>query len=308
VPHRPSAPLLAILAGLRVALLITLLSALLCALLAYLLPAPLVAAEAEFIPIDEYLGEDGLTGDDLYDRVLDNRFSAFEQSISLHSGDRGGHYQDVELRLRYKSYRDEKGPVLSKTIAKYFAPQDVRHLGYLVINKRNGQDDQFVYRPSARKVRRVNVRGETIAGTDFAFEDIVPAEMEDGSHFRLADAEVDGIPTYVVTVVPNLDAESEYAKLVLYVEKEHFVPIQTLYWDNKRVQVKRLRADPESVQAVADGREGGEGGGHQVWIARRSRMEHLKLETFTELMVTTHEAMPKLRDRHFSERELTASR
>jgi hypothetical protein len=277
--------------------------------IAGLIAGPAAFAEAEFIPIDEFIGEDGQSGDSIYDRVLKNRFDAFQQHINLHSGDAAGNHHDVELRLRYKSYRDDDDEVLSKTIAKYFAPQDVRHLGYLVINKREGQDDQFVYRPSARMVRRVNVRGETIAGTDFAIEDIVPAEMEDGAHFRLADAEVDGIPTYVVTVVPDLDSESEYAKVILYIEKQHYVPIQSLYWDNKRVQIKRLRADPASIEAVERGvGDASEDATKKVWIARKSRMDHLKLGTFTELEVASHEAMPTLRDRHFSQRELTASR
>jgi len=259
----------------------------------------------EFLPVDDYLGPDGLTGDALYEKILDNRFDAFEQTLTLRSGAPGGRFSAVKLRLRYKSFRDEHDGILSKTIAKYFEPGDVRHLGYLIINKATGPDDQFVYRPSARKVRRVNVRGEAIAGTDFSFEDVVPPEFEDGTHHRLADATVDGRPVYVVAVVPRPETESEYAKLVLYVEQEHFVPIRTLYWDNKRVLVKQLDAEPESIERHAARRHGQ---ARDVHIAMRSRMKHLKLETFTELSIESLEADPKLRDRHFSERELTASR
>ena len=265
-----------------------------------------VRAEEEFVPVDEFLGADGLTGDALYQRVLDNRFDAFEQIVSLRSGAaEGGGFQGVRVRLRYRNFRHENLQILSKTIAKYFEPTDVRHLGYLVINKKNGQDDQFVYRPSARKVRRVNVRGESVAGTDFSFEDIVPPEFEDGSHHRMPDESLDGRPTYVVTVVPKPETESEYSKLVLYVEQEHFVPIRTLYWDNKRVLVKRLDVDPDSIsryEAEYDGQA------KEVHLASRSRMQHLKLDTYTELTIDEFDARPELKDRHFSERELTASR
>ena len=262
-------------------------------------------AEPEFIPIDEYVGPDGLSGDALYQRILENRFDAFEQTLALRSGAPGGRYSETRLRLRHRSYREESDGILSKTIAKYFEPGDVRHLGYLVINKRSGPDDQFVYRPSARKVRRVNVRGEAIAGTDFSFEDIVPPEFEDATHHRMPDEEIDGVPVYVITVVPRPETESEYAKLVIYVEKEHFVPIRTLYWDNKRVLVKRLDARRDSIERRS-ARYSGEP--RDVWVAMRSRMQHLKLETFTELSIEELRADPKLRDRHFSERELTASR
>ena len=263
------------------------------------------ASGEEFIALDEYVGEDGLTGDAIYERVLENRFDSYEQRFHMRSGSPGGGISEVRLRLRYKSYRDDGGRILSKTIAKYFEPTDVRHLGYLVINKKKGQDDQFVYRPSARQVRRVNVRGEAIAGTDFSFEDIVPPEFEDGTHHRAGDEAIDGVPVYVVTVVPLPDTESEYTKLVLYVEKEHHVPVRTLYWDNKRVKIKQLDVDLASIERFD---ERGAEGERAVWIATRSRMEHLKLGTFTDLTVEELEANPKLRDRHFSQRELTASR
>jgi hypothetical protein len=263
-------------------------------------------AEEEFVPVDEFVGTDGLTGDDLYQRVLENRFDAFEQIVSLRSGAaQGGGFQGVRVRLRYRNFRHEKLQILSKTIAKYFEPTDVRHLGYLVINKKNGQDDQFVYRPSARKVRRVNVRGESVAGTDFSFEDIVPPEFEDGSHHRMPDETVDARPAYVVTVIPKPETESEYAKLVLFVEQEHFVPIRTLYWDNKRVLVKRLDVDPDSISRYEAEFEGKP---KEVHLASRSRMQHLKLDTYTELTIDEFDARPDLKDRHFSERELTASR
>lgn len=262
--------------------------------------------EADFVPVDEFVGPDGLTGDAVYERVLENRFDAFEQIASLRSGAAsGGGFQTVRVRLRYRNFRHDDSPILSKTIAKYLEPTDVRHLGYLVINKRSGQDDQFVYRPSARKVRRVNVRGESIAGTDFSFEDIVPPEFEDGTHHRLPDEVLEGRPVYVVAVIPKPETESEYSKLVLAIEPEHFVPIRTLYWDNKRVLVKRLDVDPASItryEARYDDQP------KVVHLATRSRMTHLKLETFTDLTIDEFDARPELRDRHFSERELTASR
>ena len=109
-----------------------------------------------------------LSGDDIYQRVLDNRFGAFVQELVMRSGDRGGKALRTEVTLRYKNYRKINKRILSKSIAKYKAPQDVRHLGYLVINKANGRNDEFIFRPSSRRVRRVNLRGESVFGTGAA--------------------------------------------------------------------------------------------------------------------------------------------
>lgn len=265
-------------------------------------------AEEEFLPIDEYVGSDGLTGDAIYQRMLDNRFNAYSQRLVMRSGDESGNFQLVEVGLKYKRYDPEKKKgVLSKTIAKYFEPHDVRHLGYLIINKKEGQDDQFVYRPSTRKVRRVNVRGESIMGTDFAFEDVVPPEFEDGTHHRMPDEDIDGIQSFVVTHIPDAATESEYSKLVIYIDKEKYIPLRIWYWDNKRVLIKRLDADPNTI-TEHQGKNTPDGPPRTIWIAERSSMKQLKTGSFTELQIEDFEADPELRDRDFSQRQLTRSR
>ena len=269
--------------------------------------APAPAEEAPFFPTADVPGSDEFSGDDLYQRVLDNRFDAYSQELHLVSGDSAGHFSQVEIGMRYKNFREKSKRILSKTMAKYHAPPDVRHLGYLVINKPSGPDDQFVYRPSSRKVRRVNVRGEAVAGTDFSFEDVVPPEFEDGSHFRMPDDQVSGLPVYVVTVIPHAETESEYSKLLISVEKEHFVPIRTLYWDNKRVLIKQLDAETDSLEGF-EGVDKTNGEPKTIWIARRARMTQKKSGHYSTLDIRHFEANPKLRERDFSQRELTASR
>jgi hypothetical protein len=245
-----------------------------------------------------------LTGDDIYQLILDNRFSAFVQELVMQSGDRGGNALRTEVTLRYKNYRKINKRILSKSIAKYRSPQDVRHLGYLVINKTNGRNDEFIFQPSSRRVRRVNLRGESVFGTDFSFEDIIPQEFEDGTYSRLPDEVVADVDCYVVEVIPTQKADSEYSKFVVHVDKEHYVPLQSDYWDKREVHIKRLRAEPGSIKgfeaADVDGIK-------KVWVATDQRVDQLKLETWTHLEITELEAKPKLRERDFSERELTSS-
>lgn len=246
-----------------------------------------------------------LTGDEIYQRVLDNRFDAYEQTLQMKSGDRSGQAQETRLHMKYKSFRDASDTILSKTIAKYFEPQDVRHLGYLVVNKKEGADDQFVYRPSARRVRRVNLRGEAVFGTDFSFEDIIPQEYEDATYRRLPDERVGEIDCFTVEVTPTADAESEYSKFVVRVHKQNYVPIVTRYWDEHDVHSKTLTADPATMTRYE---VNGKRDAKEVWIAKRSKIVNLKFESFTELDVVEFEANPSLKAKDFSERKLTASR
>ena len=56
--------------------------------------------------------------------------------------------------------------------------------------------------------------------------------------------------------VPKEYTNSEYSRFVIHVEKERCVPLLTLYWDDKDVQVKELTAPLERVEEI-DGDRGG---------------------------------------------------
>ena len=249
--------------------------------------------------------EHSLSGDEIYRKVLDNRFNSYEQKLVMESGDRGGNTSDVEMDVKYLSMRDKSKKVLSNSIAKYHAPMDVRHMGYLVINKAKGVDDQFVYLPSNRRVRRVNLRGESVVGTDFSLEDIIPREFEDATYKRLPNATAQDIDCYVVEVTPNEESDSDYSRFVAYIDRETFVPIQSHYWDRKGVKIKELSVQPDSITRFEDVDKSGP---RIVWVALHSRVENLKLDTYTNLDIEKTKANPGLGKRDFSQRELTSGR
>ena len=190
---------------------------------------------------EETTPESALTGRQIYERALENRFYTYRQEIEMASGNRAENIQRTELEMKYLSYRGIDDRILSKTIAKYSKPADVRHMGYLVIKKTDGSEDQFIYRPSARRVRRINLRGESVFGTDFSMEDVLPREIEDATYKRIADTEIEGVPVFVVEVYPKAEKKSEYSKFVAYLEKENYVTIRNDYWDERDIMIKQLK-------------------------------------------------------------------
>ena len=212
-------------------------------------------------------------------------------------------YPDVPQlnEMKYLNFREMDKRIVSKSIMKYHAPQDVRHLGYLVINKVDGSEDQFVYRPSSLRVRRINLCGEAIFGTDFAFEDIIPQELENATYVRKPDSELNDIPVYVVEVTPVEEQDSEYSKFDVYVTRDTYVALQVQYWDQDGLHIKELTSDPESITLFE---EKSKDDPKKIWIAKSQKIRHLKLETWTQLTVENLESSSKLKKKHFSEREL----
>jgi len=256
-------------------------------------PAHKPAPEA----IDAAASDAALDGEEIYRRVQRNRLHSYVQQARLVSGDRGPNDQEMKIRVTWKSYRDdEEKPTrdfYSKTLIFYEQPFDVRFTTYLVIDNVDRVNDQFVYLPSRRRVRRVNLRGESLLGTDFSFEDVVPREAEGATHRRLPDEVHEGIPCFVVEAIPKPEAGSDYSRFVLTVEKEHYVPLRTRYWDGAGVEIKELRADPKSIQRFEN-----------AWIPLRAKMRHLVQESWTELEIEKIEANPALSDGVFELRRL----
>jgi len=240
---------------------------------------PLAGASGTPEPIAARTALEAPSGEEIYARVLRNRFRSFTQASRLVSADRSGREQETRFEMHWKDFRGQDGNaaagVLSKAVVRYTHPFDLRYAGYLVQANAGRSNDQFIYSPSRRKVVRVNLRSEAVHGTDFSFEDVIPRELEDATYRRLTDTELGGIPVHVVELVPRDRSESEYSKVEVSVDQERFIPLRSRYWDAAGVEIKELVADPSRVREF----EG-------VFVPMEATMRHLLFETWTRLVIT----------------------
>jgi hypothetical protein len=242
---------------------------------------------------------DSLSGRQIYERVLANRFDAFLQHAELTSGDRAGHQQATRFDLWYQEFRelltseDGENGLLSKTLIRYTHPFDLRHTAYLVVNNRGAPNDQFLYLASERRVKRINLRGEAVFGSDFSFEDVLPREIEDASYERLADTVEGGAPCFQIRATPLPEKRSEYSHFVVLIEKQRFVPLLTRYWETRGVEVKQLRVARERIEKH-----------DEVWVPMQMTMTHLQHESYTRLQVRSIEPRERLDRDDFDLRRL----
>jgi hypothetical protein len=235
--------------------------------------------------------ETKLTAREIYRRMLRNRFDSAVQELAIVSFDRAGNEQELRMQQLWKRYlegSESRGRgVLARTIVRYLEPPDLRKTGYLVINKQDQPSDQFIYLASQRRVRRINLRNQTVVGTDLAVEDLVPRELYDADYERAPDADVGDRP----------EIESVYSKFQAYIEKEHYVPIRVRYWDRKAIEIKELRSPVESIREI----EG-------VFVPLEATVQHLLDETQTSVSVDLLVPNADLPDRYFTERQLQSKR
>jgi hypothetical protein len=243
---------------------------------------------------------DALTADEIYSRVLDNRFQTSAQELVMQSGDRVGREQTIRMQMLWKRYESgpqfEKG-IQSRTVVRYMEPTEMRRTGYLIINKADLPSDQFVYLNSMRRIRRINLRGESVVGTDLSLEDIVPREMDDATYTRIPNESVNGTPCFVIEAMPKHEAKSDYLKFRLFIERDHYVALRIRYWDRANVAIKELMSPVESIREF-DG----------IYVPIRSTMRHLLDDTYTNLRVDMLVANPELANRFFTQRQLEAKK
>jgi hypothetical protein len=236
-----------------------------------------------------------LTGKEIFDRVVENRFASMIQTARLVSGNRAKRTFETKFQVYWKDYEEvpNRDKAESKTLIRYLDPFDMRHTSYLAVSKEGGAEDHWVYLPSRGQIRRINLRGDSIYGTDFSFEDVVPREAAEFAYERLADTEFRGVDVWVVQLFPEEIATSEYSRIQVFVDKQRHVVLRSRYWDEAGVEVKEFRAPPELVREY-DG----------VFVPTRAVMKHLLNDSATTLVIDELEANPAFSQETFDLRRL----
>jgi hypothetical protein len=234
-----------------------------------------------------------ITGREIYEKYHERRVMAGIQYQTVISRDPGGDEQRSRFWVRWKDFRDEDNKpvdgVIAKTVVHFLDPFDLRHTGILVITNADRDPDQFVYQPSARRVRRVKLQGVGVGGTDFSFDDIAFNNLEAAEYVRLADEDLDGVRVYVVESTLKPFIETEYRTSTVWFEQEHYIPLRALYRDESGVPIKESRALHSSIKQF---------GG--TWIATEVSMSNLKEGTSSILLVEKLDPNLQLADRLFN--------
>ena len=249
---------------------------------------------------DEAIPEQGkqLTGREIYENFLDNKFMQSFQILRVISRDPGGSEQQTHFELSLEDTRDaNKNPVdgvKAKTLVEVTAPFDMRHTAYLMITKDPGPDDEFAYQPSQRRVKRVDLKNTSLFGTDYTFNDIAFQNIDDAEYLRHPDEAVEGIPVYVVEANLKREIDVEFHRTLTYMETEHYVPLRTRYWDDFGIEVKELTAPHAKIRSFDD-----------TWVATESTMKDLLQKTDSTLYVESLDTNPKFARHTFAASRLS---
>ncbi|HPC97002.1 MAG TPA: outer membrane lipoprotein-sorting protein [Sedimentisphaerales bacterium] len=151
---------------------------------------------------------------------------------------REGLTSERELRIRTLEVEGEG----TRSLCIFDTPADVKGTILLTHTHKQADDDQWLFLPATRRIRRIAAQNKSgsFMGSEFSYEDIAVQELEKYTYRWLADEPYDGNDCYVIERVPVDRVNSGYCRQVAWLDKEHYRTWKVDYYDRKNELLKTL--------------------------------------------------------------------
>jgi outer membrane lipoprotein-sorting protein len=167
----------------------------------------------------------------------DTGFHDSTASMKMLLRNRQGEESTRYIRVRTLEQLDDG----DKSLTIFDQPADVKGTAFLSFTHRPGPDDQWLYLPALKRVKRISSRNKSgpFMGSEFAYEDISSQELEKYTYKYLRDEPFQGMDCYVVERDP-VDEYSGYTRQEVWIDKAEYRPQQIIYYDRKNAKLKTL--------------------------------------------------------------------
>jgi len=163
--------------------------------------------------------------------------------------DKGGNKRFRKLIAATKEFGE-----VSKSFMRFTEPASIEGTAFLIWENQDRDDDQFLYLPALRRVRRIvsNQKDSRFVNTDYTYEDMQTRKIEKDHHKILGTVTVEGYDCWILESTPKDPETSQYGKWVSWIIKPLFLPLKTEYY-NKRGRVEKIlfANDIQKVDGIA---------------------------------------------------------
>ncbi len=113
-------------------------------------------------------------------------------------------------------------------------PADVKGARMLTFTHKKGDDDQWLFLPAIKRVKRIasSNKSGSFMGSEFSYEDLNSQEIEKFKHKLLGEETLDGRKAWKVERIP-VDPHSGYSKMVTWIDQGYMNAAKIEYYDRK---------------------------------------------------------------------------
>lgn len=192
-------------------------------------------------------------------------------------------------RLRSMITANKEYGSLEKGYIRFTSPAAIEGTCFLYWENEDRDDDQFLYLPALRRVRRIagTQKAKQFVNTDYTYEDMQKRKVDEDDHKVLRSEQLQAYDCWVLESVPKDPGNSQYGKRVSWIVKESFVPVKTEFFDKKDRLAKVFTA--KSLSRI-DG----------IWTVTLSEMHDLKREHKTLLKIDSMKYNSNIPDKVFT--------
>ncbi|MBI3897742.1 MAG: outer membrane lipoprotein-sorting protein [Gammaproteobacteria bacterium] len=128
-----------------------------------------------------------------------------------------------------------------KGLTLFDEPADVKGTALLTFSHKVNDDDQWLYLPALKRVKRISSANKSgsFMGSEFSYEDIGSQEIDKYRYKYLRDEPCDGKPCFVIERYP-VSPNSGYTRQVVWLDQAHYRTWKVEYYDRKQSLLKTL--------------------------------------------------------------------
>ncbi len=128
-----------------------------------------------------------------------------------------------------------------KSLVIFNVPRDVKGTAFLSFTHKSGPDDQWLYLPALKRVKRISSDNKSgpFMGSEFAYEDISSQEVEKYTYKYIKNENIDGVDCFVIEKYP-VDEKSGYTRKVVWIDTDQYRTMKIDYYDRKNSLLKTL--------------------------------------------------------------------
>jgi hypothetical protein len=176
-----------------------------------------------------------------------------------------------------------------KSLTIFHEPRDIAGTGFLSHTHLSGEDDQWLYLPSLKRVKRIasSNKSGSFVGSEFSYEDLLSDEVEKFTYRWLRDEPCGDWECFVVERVPLYD-NSGYRRQVVWIDKTEYRIHKTEFYDLDNELEKTLMVDDYRLYL------------DKFWRAHVLVMDSIQTGKSTKLLFDTYEFQTGLTEQAFS--------
>ncbi len=147
--------------------------------------------------------------------------------------------QESQRQLRFRAIEIEGEG--DRSMFVFDEPRDVKGTALLVHAHLEENDDQWLYLPALKRVKRISSsnRSGSFMGSEFAYEDMSAQEVEKFTWKYLRDEPCGELDCTVSERIPT-DKKSGYSRQLIWRDKDHLRTRKVEYYDRKNEHLKTL--------------------------------------------------------------------